>query len=71
MNRVHPKKLLNSKWTSKKPVAKELHFLVSSVTFDEQSNVLECLMEAVMSKREFSIQWQDLKDSSQWEQGWR
>ncbi len=34
MNRVHPKALLNSKWTAVSPRAKEKHFIVTEVEFD-------------------------------------
>lgn len=71
MNVFNPKKLPYSKWTALAPQNKEKHFIVSEITFDEQGEVLSCSIEAVMSKRIIAIQWQDLKDSSQWLQGWK
>jgi tryptophan-rich hypothetical protein len=70
MNRVHPKKLLNSKWTAVAPVRREKHFLVTAVEFDEAQNVVRCTVEALMSKRESDIDWRELTDPSRWRQGW-
>ena len=71
MNPLHPKKLLNSKWTKVQVTQKLKHFSVIKVTFDEDSNVLECIIRAEMNAEEFSINWRDLKDSQQWLQGWK
>ncbi|MDF1763342.1 MAG: TIGR02450 family Trp-rich protein [Oleibacter sp.] len=71
MNKINPKKLLNSKWTAVTPKNKEKHFLVSEVEFDEEGIVIHCCLEAVMSKRSISIDWNDLKDESSWLQGWK
>ena len=71
MHRINPKKLLHSKWTAVKPVNKEKHFLVTEVEFDEEGQVVHCLIEAVMSKREISIDWRSLKDQACWRQGWK
>ena len=70
-NFISPKKLLNSKWTAVKPQRKEKHFIVTEVEFNEEGSVIFCLIEAVMSKRETAIQWQDLKDTNQWSCGWK
>lgn len=71
MNKVNPKKLLNSKWTAVKPVNKEKHFIIVEVEYDDDTNVVECVTEAVMSKRQRSIEWRDLNDSYQWLRGWK
>lgn len=71
MNRINPKKLLNSKWTAVKPQNREKHFMITEVEFDEEGEVIHCLIEAVMTKNERAINWQDLKDNSQWLQGWK
>ena len=71
MNRINPKKLLNSKWTAVKPQNKEKHFMITEVEFDEEGEVIHCLIEAVMTKNERAIDWQGLKDDSQWLQGWK
>jgi tryptophan-rich hypothetical protein len=70
MNRINPKKLLNSKWTAIKPQNKEKHFMVTCIEFDEEGLVVLCVIEALMSRREMAIEWQDLKQSTQWRQGW-
>jgi tryptophan-rich hypothetical protein len=71
MNKINPKKLLNSKWTAVKPANKEKHFLVSEVEFDEDGAVVSCCIEAVMSKRCIPINWQELKDDTNWVHGWK
>ena len=55
MNKINPKKLLNSKWTAVKPINKEKHFLISELEFDENDKVIHCLIEAVISKQLQSI----------------
>ncbi len=70
MNKINPKKLLNSKWTATKVENKERHFLVVEVEYDENANVLLCVIEAVMTKRQAPIEWQNLNDRSQWLTGW-
>jgi tryptophan-rich hypothetical protein len=71
MNKINPKKLLNSKWTAVAPTKKEKHFIVSEIEFDEAGNVVACFIEAVMSKRSAPIDWHDLKDDSRWLHGWK
>jgi len=71
MNNVSPKKLLNSKWTARHPQNKEKHFMVIDIEFDEFSKVTRCLIQAVMTKREFEISWVLLKNSAQWLAGWK
>lgn len=71
MNQLSAKKLLNSKWTATTPVNKEKHFVISDVEYDEDGMVTLCLIEAIMSKRVISIDWHDLKDTGQWQQGWK
>ncbi len=71
MNKINPKKLLNSKWTALKPVNKEKHFIITELTFDEEGEVVHCLIEAVISHRSEAIDWQQLKSSDHWSQGWK
>jgi tryptophan-rich hypothetical protein len=73
MNKINPKKLLNSKWTAVTPINKEKHFIISKMQFDEEGIVVvvDCCIEAVMSKRAMTINWLDLKDESHWLQGWK
>ncbi len=71
MHQINPKKLLHSKWTAVSPVNKEKHFLVTELTFDEEGAVIHCLLEAVISNRVAVIDWQELKSSAHWRQGWQ
>ncbi|WP_372766686.1 TIGR02450 family Trp-rich protein [Pseudoalteromonas sp.] len=68
---LSPNKLLNSKWTAVSPQNKEKHFMVTSVEFDEEGSVIECIIEAVMTKREQSINWRSLKNPAVWKMGWQ
>lgn len=70
MNRMNPNKLHNSKWTAVKPANKEKHFLVTEVEYEENGTVASCILEAIMSKNEYVIDWKTLKDSNNWLQGW-
>lgn len=70
MNKINPKKLLRSKWTAVHPTNKEKHFLITELKLDDEGEVIHCLIEAVLTKREEAINWQDLKDSERWVQGW-
>ena len=71
--RLNPKKLLLSKWTAVVPRDKELHFLVSKVIEPEppDTTIEDVELEAVYSRRVFVLPWRELKDSSQWRQGWQ
>ncbi|WP_462379742.1 TIGR02450 family Trp-rich protein [Pseudomonas sp. Marseille-QA0892] len=72
VNQINPRKLLNSKWTAVKPVARQKHFLVTDVEFDEEGLlVVSCTLQAVMTKRDSAIDWRELKDASRWRQGWK
>ena len=72
MNALHPKKLLLTKWTAVKPIDKNKHFLVSKVIEPELPGVaIEWIeLEAVYSKSQIRLAWRDLRDASQWKQGW-
>ena len=72
MNPLNPKKLLLTKWTAVKPVAKNKHFLVSKVIAPEPpSEVIEWVeLEAVYSKAVMQVNWRELRDVTQWRQGW-
>lgn len=71
MNHLNPNKLALSKWTAVQPLLKEKHFLVTRLLHDEQGIVSGCVMEALISHREQSIDWLQLKDSAHWLSGWR
>lgn len=72
MNALHPKKLLMTKWTAVKPVAKNKHFLVVKVIEPEppETAVQWVEIEAVYSKQSMLIDWHELRDSTLWRQGW-
>lgn len=72
MNPVHPKKLLLTKWTAVKPVARQKHFLVSKVILpDPPEEKIEWVeIEAVYSKKVRTIHWRELQDEVVWRQGW-
>jgi len=72
MNSLHPKKLLLTKWTAVKPIDKNKHFLVSKVIEPElPEGAIEWLeLEAVYSKKLLRMRWRDLRDVTQWLQGW-
>lgn len=72
MNRINPRKLLNSKWTAVAPVARQRHFAVVKVEFDEAGeHVLECVIEAVLTRQQQAIDWKELQDTDRWRFGWR
>lgn len=68
--KINPAKLLHSKWTASEPKNKEKHFIVTKVIRDENEQIIECAIEAVLTKNAYTINWQDLKDSDKWRQGW-
>jgi tryptophan-rich hypothetical protein len=72
MNPLNPKKLLLTKWTAVKPIAKKKHFLVSRVIQPEQpTDPIESVeIEAVFSKATQIIPWRNLQDEEVWRQGW-
>jgi len=71
VNQINPRKLLNSKWTAVVPKKREKHFMVTEVEFDEEGEVIHCLLEAVLTRRAFPIEWRNLKDSNEWHSGWK
>lgn len=71
MNKINPKVLMHSKWTKVEVTNKEKHFIVTKVTFDEDQKVVDCIIEAAMTKNEYTINWRDLKNSSHWLLGWQ
>jgi tryptophan-rich hypothetical protein len=71
MNRISPKALLNSKWTKINIMNKEKHFLVTTVKFDEEQRVVQCIIEAVISRNEYDINWRELQESDKWKVGWK
>ena len=48
INKIDPKKSLNSKWTAVTPTKKEKHFLVSEIGIDEEGIVISYCIDAAM-----------------------
>lgn len=71
MNRINSDKLLLSKWTAVEPEQKERHFIVSKLIRDGEETVIACELEAVINKKVYEMDWQQLKDSSRWIMGWK
>ena len=71
MNRINPQKLLLSKWTAAHPQNREKHFLVTELFRDEEGTVLEIELQAVLTKRSERLEWQRLRISTEWLQGWK
>ena len=72
MTQLHPKKLLNTKWTAVCPTNKEKHFMVVKVIDPEipGGRVEKVEIEAVYSRRVKSISWIELTDTAVWRRGW-
>ena len=70
MNRFNPEKLLQSKWTARQPRSREKHFIVTAVLRDAEERPVGCVLEAVLSRREYPLDWLALRDDEQWLQGW-
>jgi len=70
MNRFNPAKLQLSKWTAMLPRNREKHFIVTKLVQDDVGNVTHCVIEAVHSHREQLVEWQELRESAKWRQGW-
>ncbi|MDN3651588.1 TIGR02450 family Trp-rich protein [Thalassotalea ponticola] len=67
---VAAKKLLNSKWTKQQVVNKQRHFVVVEVEYDDDGHVVECVIEAVINRQRYAIDWRQLNDDSVWRAGW-
>ena len=75
-NSFNPKKLLLSKWTAAIPRDKQKHFVVTELVTElvedgGEEKIVACVLEAVINKQAFQIDWRELKDTEQWIQGWR
>ncbi|MFT5716901.1 MAG: tryptophan-rich hypothetical protein [Oleiphilaceae bacterium] len=71
MNKVSPKALMYSKWTKTDVINKEKHFVIVLIERDEFQTVLSCIIEAVINKKQYTIDWRELKDSHKWRIGWQ
>ena len=71
MSRLNPEKLLMSKWTATQPEHRERHFIVTRLIRTEDETIIGCVLEAVINKNAYEINWLELKDSSRWLTGWK
>ncbi|WP_409526587.1 TIGR02450 family Trp-rich protein [Nitrincola sp. MINF-07-Sa-05] len=44
--------------------------MVIELIRDEQELVICCVIEAILSKRTFTLPWQNLRSREVWHQGW-
>jgi tryptophan-rich hypothetical protein len=72
VTKISLKKLLNSKWTAVAPSHKEKHFMVIGLIAPELPTTVVSLveLEAVYTKRKYTLAWQVLADKALWVQGW-
>ncbi|MEM7129162.1 MAG: TIGR02450 family Trp-rich protein [Chloroflexota bacterium] len=71
MNQLHPKKLLDSKWTAVHPKNSEKHFVVTRCTYSSPGVVDLVELEAVYTGQCYEMPWRDLKDDTRWLIGWK
>ena len=71
MNHLNPDKLLMSKWTATQPRQRERHFLVTRLVRSEDEIIVGCVLEAVINKNTYEIDWRELRDSNRWAMGWK
>jgi len=67
-HRLNPKKLRLSKWTAVHPRNQEKHFLVTRVINPKApaDRIEQVVMEAVLTRRHFTLSWTGLADKKQW-----
>jgi tryptophan-rich hypothetical protein len=70
--RLNPTKLLLSKWTALAPVQQEKHFLVTKIINPEApvNEIEDVVLEAVLTRRTFTLPWRELTNPDVWLQGW-
>ncbi len=59
-----------SKWTALTPIQREKHFIVTAVEY-ENTSVVSCQLEAVLTGNKYMIDWKSLKDKTDWLMGWK
>ena len=69
-NPVHPKKILDSKWTALQPENGEKHFIVRRCTYSAPGKMDQVELEAVLTGNGYWMAWRDLKDAGVWRMGW-
>lgn len=69
--RLNPAKLARSKWTAVAPRNREKHFMVIELVEPQPgAPATDVVIEAVHSRRQFTIGWRELEDIDRWRQGW-
>jgi len=53
------------------PKKKERHFIVTELIENEANQITGCIIEAVINKNIYQIDWQVLKNSEDWLMGWK
>ncbi len=71
--RINPHKLLNSKWTATQPRERQRHFIVTSVHLPEvDTDPIRLIdLQAVLTRRTWTLDWHELLDAECWLQGWQ
>ena len=71
-NTFNVNKLLLSKWTAKTVQYRQKHFIVTELIRDEsQQDIIACVLEAVIDKQQYEIDWRELRRTESWLQGWK
>ena len=70
MARLSLGKLLHSKWTSVQPTGNEKHFVVISQGGKKPRQPGQVTLQAVLTRRAYTLDWRDLTDEQHWRQGW-
>ncbi|MFI8482935.1 TIGR02450 family Trp-rich protein [Pseudomonas sp. NPDC078700] len=71
MQPINPQKLLLSKWTAANPRNREKHFIVTELLRDEDGQVMQVELQAVLTKRSELMAWQSLQNKQDWLMGWK
>lgn len=71
MHRLNPDKLYHSKWTAAEPANGEKHFIVIELIRDDDEHVVQVRLQAVLTKRSFTLAWRVLQDDTRWRIGWQ
>ncbi|MEH3024170.1 MAG: TIGR02450 family Trp-rich protein [Pseudomonas oryzihabitans] len=71
--RINPDKLLNSKWTATQPRERQRHFIVTRVHLPENDTgpIRLIDLQAVLTRRTWTLDWHELLDAECWLQGWQ
>ncbi|MDR6237015.1 TIGR02450 family Trp-rich protein [Pseudomonas oryzihabitans] len=71
--RINPSKLLHSKWTAVQPRERQRHFIVTRVYAPEVESdpISQIDLQAVLTRRTWTLDWRELLDAECWLQGWQ